>query len=52
MQTMFGNGSEDWTATLAGLADGEAVLLPSAERAPGKLQRFSLETSLDRACPP
>ena len=46
MQTMFGNGSEDWTATLAGLADGEAVLLPSAEGVPGKLQRFSLRPRL------
>jgi hypothetical protein len=46
MQTMFGAGADDWTATLAGLADGEAVLLPSAEGAPGKLQRFSLRPRL------
>ena len=42
MQTMFGNGSGDWSATLAGLADGEAVLLPSAPEASGQLQRFTL----------
>jgi len=46
MQTMFGNGGDDWTATLAGLADGEAVLLPGAEGAPGRLQRFSLRPRL------
>lgn len=41
IQTMFGNGARDWSATLAGLADGEAVLLPSAQEALGKVQRFS-----------
>jgi hypothetical protein len=46
MQTMFANGSGDWSATLAGLADGEAVLLPGAQGAPGKLQRFSLRARL------
>jgi hypothetical protein len=45
MQMMFGNGSDDWSATLAGLADGEAVLLPTAQ-APGKLQHFSLRARL------
>ena len=46
MQTMFGNGTGDWSATLAGLADGEAVLLPNAPEAEGKLQRFSLPPRL------
>jgi hypothetical protein len=46
MQTMFGNSSDDWVATLAGLADGEAVLLPRAQGAPGKLRRFSLRARL------
>lgn len=46
MQIMFGNGTGDWSATLAGLADGEAVLLPSAQEALGKLQRFSLRPRL------
>jgi hypothetical protein len=46
MQTMFGDGTGDWSATLAGLADGEAVLLPGAPGAPGKLQRFSLRARL------
>jgi hypothetical protein len=46
MQTMFGDGSGDWSAMLAGLADGEAVLLPGAQGAPGKLQRFSLRARL------
>jgi hypothetical protein len=45
MQTMFGDGSGDWGATLAGLADGEAVLLPRAG-APGTLQRFTLRPRL------
>src|SRR5208337_3358605 len=40
MQTMFGDGKGDWGATLAGLADGEAVLLPSAQEASARLQRF------------
>ena len=42
LQTMFGNSTGDWSATLAGLADGEAVLLPTTPEASGKLQRFSL----------
>ena len=46
MRTMFGNGSGDWSATLAGLTDGEAVLLPSTPEASGKLQRFSLGARL------
>ena len=46
MQAMFGDGKGDWGATLAGLADGEAVLLPSAQEASGKLQRFSLRPRL------
>jgi hypothetical protein len=46
MQTMFGDSSGDWSATLAGLADGEAVLLPSVQGAPGKLQRFFLRDRL------
>ncbi|MGA9626521.1 MAG: HAD family hydrolase, partial [Bryobacteraceae bacterium] len=46
LQTMCGNGSGDWSATLAGLADGEAVLLPNAPEASGKLRRFSLRTRL------
>ena len=46
LQTMCGNGSGDWSATLAGLADGEAVLLPNAPEASGKLQRFSLRNRL------
>ena len=46
MRTMFGNGSGDWSATLAGLADGEAVLLPGTPEASGKLQRFSLGSRL------
>jgi hypothetical protein len=46
MQAMFGGGSGDWSATLAGLADGEAVLLPDAQGAPGELQRFSLRARL------
>jgi hypothetical protein len=45
MQAMFGGGSDDWAATLAGLADGEAVLLPRAGE-PGKLQQFSLRPRL------
>ena len=46
MQTMCGSGSGDWSATLAGLADGEAALLPKAPEASGKLQRFSLRPRL------
>ena len=42
MQTIFGNGTADWGATLEGLADGQAVLLPCAPEASGKLQRFTL----------
>jgi len=42
IQTMSGAGAGDWSATLAGLSPGEAVLLPSAQEALGKLQRFSL----------
>ena len=42
MQTIFGNGTGDWSAMLAGLGDGQAVLLPCAPEASGKLQRFSL----------
>jgi hydroxymethylpyrimidine pyrophosphatase-like HAD family hydrolase len=41
MQTMFGGGAADWSATLASLKDGEAVLLSSPPEAGGKLQRFS-----------
>ncbi len=41
IQTMSGNSTDDWSTTLAGLAIGEAVLLPSAQEALGKLQRFS-----------
>jgi len=46
IQTMFGDGTGDWSAMLAGLADGEAVLLPGAQGTPGKLQRFSLRPRL------
>jgi hypothetical protein len=46
MQTMFGNGTGDWSGTLAGLADGEAALLPGAQEALGKLQRCSLRPRL------
>ena len=46
MQAMFGDGKGDWGATLAGLADGEAVLLPSAQEASARLQRFSLRPRL------
>jgi hypothetical protein len=46
IQTMFGDGAGDWAAALAGLADGEAVLLPSAQEAQGRLQRFSLSPRL------
>jgi hypothetical protein len=46
MQTMFGSGSDDWVATLAGLADGEAALLPRGQGASGKLQRFALGARL------
>jgi hydroxymethylpyrimidine pyrophosphatase-like HAD family hydrolase len=46
MQALFGNGGEDWSATLANLADGEAVLLPGAQEALGNLQRFSLSPRL------
>jgi hydroxymethylpyrimidine pyrophosphatase-like HAD family hydrolase len=45
MQTMFGSGTDDWSATLARLADGEAVLLPSGEGTE-KLQRFSMRPRL------
>src|SRR5208283_551095 len=46
MQTMFGDGTGDWTTTIAGLADGQAVLLPSAQEAQGRLQRFTLSPRL------
>lgn len=46
MQTMFGGGTGDWSATLAGLANGEAALLPSAQEALGKLRRFFLRPRL------
>jgi haloacid dehalogenase-like hydrolase/Helicase HerA, central domain len=42
IQTMSGDRIGDWSATLAGLAVGEAVLLPSAQEALGKLRRFSI----------
>jgi len=41
-----GNGTGDWSGTLAGLADGEAALLPGAQEALGKLQRCSLRPRL------
>jgi hydroxymethylpyrimidine pyrophosphatase-like HAD family hydrolase len=41
IQTMSGNGSQDWTAALASLALGEGALLPGAQEAQGTLQRFS-----------
>jgi len=46
MQAMFGNGADDWSPTLAGLTDGEAVLLPGTQAPQGKLQRFSLRARL------
>jgi len=46
MQTMFGDGADDWSPTLAGLTDGEAVLLPGSQAPQGKLQRFSLKARL------
>ena len=41
IQSMSGNGAGDWSTTLAGLAVGEGALLPRAQEALGKLQRFS-----------
>ena len=40
LQSMSRNGGGDWSATLAGLALGEGALLPGAQEAHGKLQRF------------
>jgi hypothetical protein len=46
IQTMCGGGACDWGPTVAGLADGEAVLLPAAQEGHGELQRFSLSARL------
>jgi len=43
---MFGDSAGDWSTTIAGLADGQAVLLPSAQEAQGRLQRFTLSPRL------
>jgi hypothetical protein len=42
LQAISGRGDADWNSTLAGLAIGKGVLLPSRDDALGKLRCFSL----------
>ncbi len=40
IRSMCGGGACDWGSTLAGLADGEAVLLPAAQENPANCSGF------------